>query len=66
MSLDAQCALCGQVVGMIDLFSSLFHSLPEVFALQKNKLAVKHLGKYSMVSYCKLINFCRGYTLIIS
>ncbi|ELT91653.1 hypothetical protein CAPTEDRAFT_219024 [Capitella teleta] len=46
--LNDQCALCGQLMGMVEFFTAFNGSPPSVYTLQKNKVAVKHLGRFTL------------------
>ncbi|XP_064651597.1 uncharacterized protein LOC135502574 [Lineus longissimus] len=45
---NSQCALCGQLMGMVTFFSNILGSKPSLYRLEKEKYAVKHVGKYTL------------------
>ena len=50
MPIDNQCRLCGQLMGVAQFSDSMFNSYPVLFRFNNEKIAVKHVGKYSFVS----------------
>lgn len=49
MPIDNQCRLCGQLMGLVQFTDSMFGSYPTLFRFNNEKIAVKHVGKYSLV-----------------
>ncbi|CAB3987494.1 Hypothetical predicted protein [Paramuricea clavata] len=47
MPMDNQCRLCGQLMGVVQFTDSVFDSCPVLFRFNNEKVAVKHVGKYS-------------------
>ncbi|XP_074641521.1 uncharacterized protein LOC141899238 isoform X2 [Tubulanus polymorphus] len=43
-----QCAICGQLMGMVTLFKELFKTKPKLYKLKNDKFAVKHIDQYTM------------------
>ncbi|XP_028415224.1 uncharacterized protein LOC114538272 [Dendronephthya gigantea] len=48
MPIDNQCRLCGQLMGLVQFTDSVFGSCPALFRFDNEKIAVKHVGKYSL------------------
>ena len=48
MPIDNQCLLCGHLMGVVQFSDAMFNSYPALFRLNNEKIAVKHVGKYSL------------------
>ncbi|XP_019619964.1 PREDICTED: uncharacterized protein LOC109466667 [Branchiostoma belcheri] len=46
--LNSQCALCGQLMGMVRCLEVISGAAPSVFHLQKCKIAVRHTGRFTL------------------
>lgn len=55
MPMDNQCRLCGQLMGVVQFTGSVFDSYPVLFRFNNEKVAIKHVGKYSFVSIVIII-----------
>ncbi|XP_078600158.1 uncharacterized protein LOC144875183 isoform X2 [Branchiostoma floridae x Branchiostoma japonicum] len=46
--LNSQCALCGQLMGMVRCLEVISGAAPSVYHLQKYKIAVRHTGRFTL------------------
>ncbi|KAI8504952.1 melanosome assembly [Branchiostoma belcheri] len=46
--LNSQCALCGQLMGMVRCLEVISGAAPSVYHLQKCKIAVRHTGRFTL------------------
>ncbi|XP_054749185.2 uncharacterized protein LOC129254703 [Lytechinus pictus] len=47
-SIDTQCLLCGQLMGMVNFLKILCSSEPRIFKLRKMKVTTKHEGNFTL------------------
>ncbi|KAK2174939.1 hypothetical protein NP493_765g01073 [Ridgeia piscesae] len=48
MDVGSQCAICGQLMGMVTFFTHMTGTPPVEFTLQKSRFMLKHFGRFTM------------------